>query len=79
MFPGDGDYITYKRQRGVGNIFHSESESEAEGSMGDINEQPEDNTMHILNDLERGQNDLVRGQNDMVRGNNSWLSFSPSL
>jgi hypothetical protein len=68
IFPGEGDYITYKRQRGVGNIFHSESESEAKGSMGDINEQPYDNVMHIINDLARGQNELVRVQNDMVRG-----------
>jgi len=79
MFPGDGDYITYRRRRGVGNIFHLESELEAEGSMGDKNEQPDDNAMHILNDLVRGQNDLVRVQNDLVRGQQQMVELLTQL
>jgi hypothetical protein len=36
--------------------------------MGDINEQPYENAMHILNNLERGHNDIVRVQNEIARG-----------
>lgn len=57
------EYITYKsrRQRGSENLFHSEEEeedqskAEKEGDMWDNNDRPEDNAMHILNDLARGQ------------------------
>jgi hypothetical protein len=60
----DREYITYKsrRHKGSENIFQSGSEeedqpeAEKEGDMGDNNEIPEDSSMHILNDLARGNN-----------------------
>jgi hypothetical protein len=36
--------------------------------MWDRNKHPKDNTMNILNDLERGQNNLVRGESEPTRG-----------
>jgi hypothetical protein len=58
MFPDDREYITYRRQRGIDNIFHSKLEEEK--NMGNKNELPMDSTLNILNDLARGQQQLVK-------------------
>jgi hypothetical protein len=51
------DYITYRTQKGVGNIFHSELEEEE--SMADrnedINELPKGSILNILKDLASSQ------------------------
>jgi hypothetical protein len=47
--------------------------------MGDRNEQPDDNAMHILNDLAMGQNDIVRVQNDIARGQQQMVELLTQL
>jgi hypothetical protein len=77
---GGRDYTSHTGEEGIEEMkTFSFRVRRREEDMGDINEQPDDNAMHILNDLARGQNDIVRVQNDIARGQQQMVELLTQL